>query len=469
MVSIVDLGMIGAISVDRATGAVSVELLPTFVGCPALGLIQASVADRLATFEVPVHLETTFRIPWTSDRITPEGRRALATAGIAGPSAHRRGPLSVLRIGPGGHGLLVRPDAMPVAALLPRLPPAIRGDEAGLMMAATPPGSVIVGVVGMGTMGSGIAQLALEAGHPVVMHDVDAAAIEAGRTRIRGGLERRAARLDLDPESADAWVEGRLARLEGAPTLDDLAAAGPGLVVEAALEDLAAKQTIFRTLDGVVLVDTILATNTSALSVGAIADATSRPDRVIGLHFFNPAPVMPLVEVIAASRSASAAVDRAASIVTAWGKVPVRCRDTPGFIVNRVNRPFTLEALAILAEGGTTIEAIDAAIRAAGYPMGPFELMDLVGIDVNLAAARGVFDGFVAAGDPAAERFRPSPIQATLVAAGHLGRKTDEGFYRYDGEGRRVGPAPEFAAQDDRGGVGDATRSRSRSASRWRS
>ena len=316
------------------------------------------------------------------------------------------------------------------------------------MMAATPPGSVIVGVVGMGTMGSGIAQLALEAGHPVVMHDVDAAAIEAGRTRIRGGLERRAARLDLDPESADSWVEGRLARLEGRRTLDGLAAAGPGLVVEAALEDLAAKQTIFRTLDGVVLVDTILATNTSALSVGAIADATSRPDRVIGLHFFNPAPVMPLVEVIAASRSAPAVVDRAASIVTAWGKVPVRCRDTPGFIVNRVNRPFTLEALAILSDGATTIEAIDAAMRAAGYPMGPFELMDLVGIDVNLAAARGVFDGFVAAGDPTAERFRPSAIQASLVADGHLGRKTDEGFYRYDGEGRLVGPAAEFAAHE---------------------
>ena len=158
---------------------------------------------------------------------------------------------------------------------------------------------------------------------------------------------------------------------------------------------------------------------------------------------------MPLVEVIAASRSAPSVVDRAVATVTAWGKVPVRCRDTPGFIVNRVNRPFTLDALAILAEGHATIEGIDGAIRAAGFPMGPFELMDLVGIDVNLAAARGVHDGFLALGDPAAERFRPSPIQARLVTDGRLGRKTDAGFYLYDASGARVGPAPDFASTDD--------------------
>jgi 3-hydroxyacyl-CoA dehydrogenase len=194
---------------------------------------------------------------------------------------------------------------------------------------------------------------------------------------------------------------------------------------------------------------TIFATNTSALSVAAIARATNRPGRLLGLHFFNPAPVMPLVEVVVAPGTDPAVATRATDLMTAWGKVPVRCTDTPGFIVNRVNRPFTLEALAILAEGGATIEAIDGALRAAGFPMGPFELMDLVGLDVSLAAARGVFDGSAATGDPAAGRFRPSPIQERLVAAGRLGRKTDAGFYAYDETGRSIGAAPEFARPDE--------------------
>ena len=301
-----------------------------------------------------------------------------------------------------------------------------------------------VGVVGAGTMGAGIAQLAIEAGHLVVLHDMDAAAIERGRARIRGGLERRAGRLDLDPESAEAWVEGRLERLRDAPTLADLAAAEPELVVEAVLEDLEDKRAIFRTLDRLTTT-AILATNTSALSVAAIAAATGRPGRVLGLHFFNPAPVMPLVEVVVPRGTDPAVAERGTAMVTAWGKVPVHCTDTPGFIVNRVNRPFTLEALAILAEGGATVTEIDGALRAEGFPMGPFELMDLVGLDVNLAAAQGIFAASMAAGDPAAERFRPSPIQERLVAAWRLGRKTDLGFYAYNDAGRPTGPAPEFA------------------------
>jgi 3-hydroxybutyryl-CoA dehydrogenase len=305
-----------------------------------------------------------------------------------------------------------------------------------------------VGVVGAGIMGAGIAQLAIEAGHQVFLNDVDAAAIERGRRRIRSGLQRRASRLDLDTESADAWVEGRLEQLCDAPTLDDVAACDPVLVVEAALEDLDAKRAIFRTLDALTPT-AILATNTSALSVVAIATATDRPGRVLGLHFFNPAPVMPLVEVVVTPGTDPSVADRATAIVTAWGKVPVRCTDTPGFIVNRVNRAFTLEALAILADRGASIEAIDAAVRAAGYPMGPFELMDLVGLDVNLAAARGIFAASTAAGDPAADRFRPSSIQERLVAAGHLGRKTDAGFYAYDGTGRPAEPMPEFATPGD--------------------
>ena len=310
------------------------------------------------------------------------------------------------------------------------------------------PGGV-VGVVGAGTMGAGIAQVAIEAGREVSLHDVDAAAIARGSARIRAGLERRVARLDLDPDSADAWVEGRIELLHGASTLADLAAADPELIIEAAIEDLEAKRVIFRTLDGLVPATTILATNTSALSVAAIAQAAGRPGRVVGLHFFNPAPVMPLVEVVVAPTTDAAVADHATGIMTAWGKDPVRCTDTPGFIVNRVNRPFTLEALSILAEGRATIEDIDGALRAAGFPMGPFELMDLVGLDINLAAARGICEGFLAAGDPAAERFRPSPIQVQLVADGRLGRKTGGGFYAYDETGRSTGPAPGSARQAD--------------------
>ena len=183
--------------------------------------------------------------------------------------------------------------------------------------------------------------------------------------------------------------------------------------------------------------------NTSALSVEAIARATVQPARVLGLHFFNPAPVMPLVEVVVAPSTDPAVAERATRLMVAWGKVTVRCADTPGFIVNRVNRPFTLEALAMLAAGDGGVDSIDEAVRAAGYPMGPFELMDLVGIDINLAAAMGIFERARSAGDPLAERFRPSPIQERLVAAGRLGRKTGEGFYRYGPDGQAIGPASE--------------------------
>ena len=294
-------------------------------------------------------------------------------------------------------------------------------------------------------MGAGIAQLALEAGHTVHICDVDAAAVDRGRARIRAGLERRASRLDLDPDSADAWVDGRLVRLRDAPTLAALAAAAPDLVIEAALEDLPAKRAIFGELDGAVRPTTILATNTSALSVEAIGRGVAHPERVVGLHFFNPAPIMPLVEVVVTPATDPAVAARAAALMVSWGKVAVRCADTPGFIVNRVNRPFTLEALAMLAAGRGSVATIDAAIRAADYPMGPFELMDLIGVDINLAAALGVFERSRAAADPLAERFRPSSIQEWMVAAGRLGRKTGEGFYEYGPDGRAVGPAGEFA------------------------
>ena len=290
---------------------------------------------------------------------------------------------------------------------------------------------VIVGVVGAGTMGAGIAQLALENGHEVVLHDVDEAAIERGMARVAEGLAARAVRLDLDDESADDWVSGRLAALREAHSLD-MVGAEAEVVIEAALEDLELKRELFRTLDAASGPDVILATNTSALSVAAIASRTAHPERVIGLHFFNPAPVMPLVEVVVPAAASARFVARASSLMERWGKTPLRCADTPGFIVNRVNRPFTIEALRILEAGQATIEEVDAAMRAGGFPMGPFELMDLVGLDVNLAAAIAVWDGL---GRP--DRLRPSRLQRDLVAAGDLGRKTGRGFYRHD-EGTRT-------------------------------
>ena len=295
-----------------------------------------------------------------------------------------------------------------------------------------------VAVVGAGTMGAGIAQVALEAGWNVLLHDPQADATERARIRIYDGLLRRASRLEADTDAMEDWATGRIARLGMAASAAD-AAADAHLVIEAAIEDLATKQRLFAELDRSAPPTTVLATNTSALSVSRIAEgAHLAPERVVGMHFFNPAPRLDLVEIVAGTGSAEWAVERAAAIADDWGKVPIRAKDSPGFIVNRVNRPFTLEPLRLLRAGAGTIVAIDDAITAAGFPMGPFALMDLIGIDVNLAAARGLFEGF-----GRAARFRPSPIQEELVAAGSLGRKAGRGFYRYE-EGRSLGPAPRF-------------------------
>jgi 3-hydroxybutyryl-CoA dehydrogenase len=284
-------------------------------------------------------------------------------------------------------------------------------------------------------MGAGIAQVALEAGWEVVLYDALPEAVGRGTARIREGLQRRAAK--RVPPAGSAWVDEHLGRLRPAAALQDVAR-GAHLVIEAAIEDLEVKRRLCAELDAAAEPDAILATNTSALSVSGIAEAARHPERVIGLHFFNPAPVLKLVEVVAGRASADWAVERGAGFVEGWGKTPIRSTDSPGFIVNRVNRPFTLEPLRLLRSGVGTIASIDEAIVVAGFPMGPFALMDLIGIDVNLAAARGLFEGF-----DRAPRFRPSPIQEELVAAGRLGRKTGEGFYRY-ANGERLGPSARF-------------------------
>jgi 3-hydroxybutyryl-CoA dehydrogenase len=297
----------------------------------------------------------------------------------------------------------------------------------------------VVGVVGAGTMGTGIAQVALESGAHVFLHDIDPMAFERARARIADGLVRGARSRGQSGDDAAAEAVVGLARLEPSAGLDELGRTAD-LIIEAALEDLALKRRIFARLNAAAPPTAILATNTSALSVGAIAAGLPHPERVVGLHFFNPAPVMALVEVVASAGADPAVVDAAERLVVGWGKTAVRTADAPGFIVNRVNRPFTLEALRMLEDGLGTVESIDAAIRADGFPMGPFELMDLVGIDVNLAAARAIFEGFHY--EP---RFRPSAIQERLVEAGRLGRKAGEGFYWYGEDGRPLSMAGAFA------------------------
>ncbi len=311
----------------------------------------------------------------------------------------------------------------------------------------------IVGIIGAGVMGAGIGQVALEAGWEVLLHDVDEDAIERASARIRDGLSRRAAKLDLDADSIDEWADGRMAMLRHAHLLDGLATEA-ALIVEAALEDLELKRTIFRALDAEAAPDVILASNTSALSITDIADPAVHAERVVGLHFFNPVPLMPLVEVVPGAKTSAATASAAEAMVREWGKTPIRSADRPGFIVNRVNRPFTIEALRILEDGAASVLAIDEAMRAAGFPMGPFEVMDLAGLDVNLAAARGVWEGL---GRP--DRLRPSPIQERLVAAGRLGRKSGGGFYAYD-EGRRGPVEAEFAEGPARGLGSDEIRQR---------
>lgn len=289
---------------------------------------------------------------------------------------------------------------------------------------------MIVGIVGAGTMGAGIAQVCLMAGHEVLLHDVDHAAIERGRGHIADGLAKLVDKGRLTAEAR----QSALASLRDSHALENLAQEAD-MVIEAALEDLELKRTIFRALGASAGEGAILATNTSALSVLAIGEASGKPAQVLGLHFFNPAPVMPLVEVVVTDHTASDTVDRATDFIRGLGKEPVACIDSPGFIVNRVNRPFTLEALRMLEAGEAGAAQIDRALERAGYPMGPLALIDLIGVDVNLAATTAIWQAF-----DEDVRFEPLPMQAAMVESGRLGRKSDSGFYRYE-RGRRVGVA----------------------------
>ncbi len=283
-----------------------------------------------------------------------------------------------------------------------------------------------VGVVGAGTMGAGIAQVAAASGFAVSLYDVSAELAERGRARIAESWERQVTRGRLTAEERDA-AQGRIT------VATDLAAlADAALVIEAATEDLSVKQGLFAALERACAPTTILASNTSSLSIGEIARGLGQPARVVGLHFFNPAPAQELVEVTGGARTAPETIEQAEAFARQLGKTPVRALDTPGFIVNRVARPFGGEALRLVAEGVATPTEIDRIVRAAGFPMGPCELADLVGLDVSLAVTQALYKQTF--GEP---RFRPQPLQARMVAAGTLGRKTGQGFYRYE-RGERV-------------------------------
>ena len=292
--------------------------------------------------------------------------------------------------------------------------------------------SVPVGVVGAGTMGAGIAQVAALAGHEVRVYDSAGGAAAAAVETIFAHLARAVDKGRLLQEEA----EDAATRLRAVGTLDDLA--GCGLVVEAVVEDLEVKRALFAGLEAVCGPDAILATNTSSLSVDAVAESLAVPGRVAGLHFFNPAPLLPLVEVVSGARTDGGVADLLVATAAAWGKTPVRAASTPGFIVNRVARPYYGEAFRLLEAGSVDAATVDALLReSGGFRMGPFELADLIGHDVNLAVSRSVWEAF--GRDP---RFTPSVLQERLVADGRLGRKTGGGIY---GGADAPRPAPSTA------------------------
>jgi 3-hydroxybutyryl-CoA dehydrogenase len=288
----------------------------------------------------------------------------------------------------------------------------------------------IVAVIGAGTMGSGIALVAATAGHTVLLYDAAPSAAEAGCKRQRADLERLVQRGKLTAEAS----EDRLSRLHPAESLAALA--GAGLVIEAIVENLDIKTEVFRQVEALTGPDTILATNTSSLSVTALSSRMRRPGRVVGMHFFNPAPILPLVEVVSGRLTDSSVAATIFSTARAWGKTPVHCTSSPGFIVNRVARPYYGEALRLLSEGAASPATLDAILcETGGFRMGPFALMDLIGHDVNFAVTRSVYDGMFQ--DP---RYKPSLVQQELVSAGLLGRKSGRGFYDYAKEAPRSAP-----------------------------
>jgi 3-hydroxybutyryl-CoA dehydrogenase len=293
-----------------------------------------------------------------------------------------------------------------------------------------------VGVVGAGTMGAGIAQVAALGGFETRLHDPVPDALEMGTERLRTGLTKGSMKGLWTEEQAEQASD----RIGAARSLEDLCECE--LVIEAAPEELELKQGLFTALADICRTEAILATNTSSLPVGAIAAGVPNPEQVVGMHFFNPPALMKLVEVVATPESSEEAIEITTEAGLRMGRIPIRAKDSPGFIANRLARPFPLESLRMLADGVADAATIDRVCRlGGGFRMGPFELIDLIGLDVNLSVARSFY---AQGGEP--ERWRPSPLQEQLVAEGRLGRKNGRGFYEYDKDGHRP-PDPDLAVE----------------------
>jgi 3-hydroxybutyryl-CoA dehydrogenase len=286
-------------------------------------------------------------------------------------------------------------------------------------MAALPK-DTIVGVIGAGAMGAGIAQVAAAAGHEVLLYDCQPNAAQGAKDRISDGTGKLIEKGKLTPSEQ----QDLLKRIKPCGQLADLSPAR--LVVEAIVEDLTAKAALFAELEGHLDTAAILTTNTSSLSITELASALGKPERFAGWHFFNPAPVMPLVEVVSGLETDDGVIQTLADTATAWGKTPVSVKNAPGFVVNRGARPYYGEPLKFVEEGGSDFFSTDALLKAAGFRMGPFELIDLVGLDVNLAVSNTAWQAYYGE-----SRYRPSHLVEERVAAGRLGRKSGKGFYDY--------------------------------------
>jgi 3-hydroxybutyryl-CoA dehydrogenase len=276
-----------------------------------------------------------------------------------------------------------------------------------------------VGIIGAGSMGSGIAQVAAQSGFPAMLFDINNEVLEKAKGNIQKSLRSLVEKEKITTEeSIDIFQHIRF--------VNDINKCIADIFIEAIVEKLEAKISIFNQLAAINSTETIFATNTSSLSVSAIQSGIINPQRVVGMHFFNPAPVMKLVEVVKGDQTADIVAEKVYNLCLQFNKTPVVCKDAPGFIVNRVARHYYLEAMKMVEQGVASFETVDAIMESVGFKMGPFKLMDLIGMDVNLAVSQSLYDAF-----DEAERFKPSAIQKDKVVKGELGRKTGKGFYNY--------------------------------------
>lgn len=295
-----------------------------------------------------------------------------------------------------------------------------------------------IGIIGSGTMGSGIAQVAATSGCSVKLYDTNQAALEKSKSALEKVLIRLIEKGKID-KAEKSRIQNNITYVENLKKLSD-----SNLTIEAIVENLEIKKKVFSELEAYVSNDCIIASNTSSLSIASIASSLNKPERCIGIHFFNPAPLMPLVEVIPAIQTSKSVLDKSVNIISDWKKTVAVAKDTPGFIVNRIARPFYGESLRIYEEGIADFKTIDYSLKTlGGFKMGPFELMDFIGNDVNYAVTESVFEAFYYD-----SKYKPSFTQKRLAEAGYLGRKTGKGYYDYDKNGSIVIPSEVKESQD---------------------